>query len=105
MINEYIKNNLGKTLRECHEDKHPFFALPRPYNVPCATGMFQEMYYWDSYFANAGLLIIGDVVQAKNNVDNLRHANQQLHMNVANIFYNIGQMLEVTGTLIDTSDK
>ena len=41
----------------------------------------------------------------RDNVDNLRHANQQLHMNVANIFYNIGQMLEVTGTLIDTSDK
>ena len=71
MINEYIKNNLGKTLRECHEDKHPFFALPRPYNVPCATGMFQEMYYWDSYFTNRGLIIDGNIEQARNNTENL----------------------------------
>ena len=41
----------------------------------------------------------------RGNVDNLRKANQQMHINVANILYNIGQMLEATGTLIDISDK
>ena len=71
MINEYIKNNLPKTLRECKEDDHPFFALPKPYNVPCASGMFQEMYYWDTYFTNRGLILDGDEEQAKNNTENL----------------------------------
>ncbi len=71
MLNEYIKTNLPKTLRECKEDSYPFFALPRPYNVPCASGMFQEMYYWDTYFTNRGLIIDGEVTQAKNNVENL----------------------------------
>ena len=71
MINEYIKLNMPKTIRECKEDSYPFFALPKPYNVPCATGMFQEMYYWDTYFTNRGLIIDGNVEQARNNVDNL----------------------------------
>ena len=71
MINKYIKDNLPKTIRECKEDNYPFFTLPKPYNVPCASGMFQEMYYWDTYFTNRGLILDGDVMQAKNNVENL----------------------------------
>lgn len=71
MINEYIRLNMPMTVRECREDSYPFFALPKPYNVPCATGMFQEMYYWDTYFTNRGLILDGNVEQARNNVDNL----------------------------------
>lgn len=71
MINEYIKLNMPKTLRECKKDEYPFFALPKPYNVPCASGMFQEMYYWDTYFTNRGLILDKNVEQAKNNTENL----------------------------------
>jgi alpha,alpha-trehalase len=71
MINKYIKENLPKTIRECRVDAPPFFALPKPYNVPCASGMFQEMYYWDTYFTNRGLILDGYIEQAKNNVENL----------------------------------
>lgn len=71
MINRYIKKNLPLTIRECKSDNYPFFALPKPYNVPCASGMFQEMYYWDTYFTNRGLILDGDIEQAKNNVENL----------------------------------
>jgi len=71
MIDAYIKENLPKTLRECREDSYPFYALPKPYNVPCASGMFQEMYYWDTYFTNRGLILDGNIEQAKNNVENL----------------------------------
>lgn len=46
-----------------------------------------------------------ECVGLRDNVDNLRRANQQLHINVANIIYNIGQMLEATSILIDTSKK
>ena len=30
------------------------------------------MYYWDTYFTNAGLIASGNVEQAKNNADNVR---------------------------------
>lgn len=70
-VNEYIKENLPLTVRECPVDDGPFFALPKPYNVPCPRGMFQEMYYWDTYFTNIGHLIDGNVEEARNNVENL----------------------------------
>ena len=31
-----------------------------------------EMYYWDTYFTNVGLLAMGNISQAKNNTDNIR---------------------------------
>lgn len=68
-VNEYINKYLPLTLRESTSDSAPFFALPKPYNVPCVGGMFQEMYYWDTYFTNIGHLIDGNIEQAKNNVD------------------------------------
>ncbi|HJR09586.1 MAG TPA: trehalase family glycosidase [Pyrinomonadaceae bacterium] len=42
--------------------------LPHPYVVP--GGRFNEMYGWDSYFTNVGLLRDGEVVLARNMVDN-----------------------------------
>ena len=72
-IKEYIDKNLPLSIRYNPEDKGALIGLPYPYIIPSVADMFQEMYYWDSYFANAGLIIRGDVAQAKNNVDNLRH--------------------------------
>lgn len=46
-----------------------------------------------------------ECVGLRDNVNNLRHANQQLRINTAKIFYNIGQMLENTSILDDISDK
>ena len=46
-----------------------------------------------------------ECVGLRDNVDNLRRANQQLRINTAKIFYNIGQMLENTSILDDISDK
>lgn len=42
--------------------------LPRPYVVP--GGRFNEMYGWDSYFIQVGLLRDGEAAMAKNMVDN-----------------------------------
>lgn len=72
-IKEYIETNLPLSIRYNPEDKGALIGLPYPYIIPSVADMFQEMYYWDSYFANAGLLLMGNVEQAKNNVDNLRH--------------------------------
>lgn len=70
-IKEYIKENLPKTVRYQPTDDGPLFALPKPFTVPCADGMFQEMYYWDSYFTNIGLIDDGNIEQAKNNVEDI----------------------------------
>ena len=47
---------------------HGLLYLPRPYVVP--GGRFNEMYGWDSYFIQVGLLRDGEVTRAKDMVDN-----------------------------------
>ena len=37
-------------------DQQTLIGLPRPYVVPGVGAMFQEMYYWDSYFTALGLI-------------------------------------------------
>lgn len=70
-IKKYVEENLPLCIRQNTEDDGPRYGLPYPYLVPSATDMFQEMYYWDTYFANTGLILRGNVELAKNNVDNL----------------------------------
>jgi alpha,alpha-trehalase len=38
------------------EDRQTLIGLPRPYVVPGVGAMFQEMYYWDSFFTSLGLI-------------------------------------------------
>lgn len=71
-IQEYIEKTLPMTIRENKEDLEPLFGLPYPYIIPSAKDMFQEMYYWDTYFANKGLILRGELTQVKNNIDDLR---------------------------------
>ena len=70
-IREYVDRNLPLSIRYTPKDEGKLFGLPKPYIVPCAADNFQEMYYWDTYFSNVGLILRGDIEQAKNNVDNL----------------------------------
>lgn len=70
-INEYINKNYPKCIRVNTEDSGTLIGLPHPYSVPCVEGCFQEMFYWDTYFTNKGYIVMGDVEQAKNNVDNM----------------------------------
>lgn len=51
-------------------DEGTIVGLPYPYSVPSAN-KFRELYYWDTYFTNLGLLASGRIAQAKNNVDNI----------------------------------
>ena len=48
--------------------RHGLLYLPRPYVVP--GGRFNEMYGWDSYFIQVGLLRDGEVERARDMVDN-----------------------------------
>lgn len=67
----YIRDAMPLSVRECPADTLDLFGLPKPYSVPCIRGHFQDMYYWDTYFTNIGLLLIGDTVQARNNIENI----------------------------------
>lgn len=42
-----------------------------PYVSPCATDVYTEIYYWDTYFINLGLMLDDYTEQAKNNIDNI----------------------------------
>ncbi|MDL1901106.1 alpha,alpha-trehalase [Anaerolineae bacterium CFX9] len=54
----YIDGFWPKLLRSNPADKETLIGLPHPYFVPAPTDgrMFQEMYYWDSYFIALGLV-------------------------------------------------
>ena len=71
-VSEFIKDNLGKTVRTVSKDSGTYIGLPNPFSVPSVNGCFQEMYYWDTYFINVGLIADGYTEQAKNNCDNLK---------------------------------
>lgn len=71
MVEAYIKSNWEKCIRENTQDDGTLIGLPKPYIVPCVGGMFQEMYYWDTYFTNKGLALSGLWEQVKNNTDDM----------------------------------
>ena len=79
-IQEYFAAKLPSTVRYNPADSGSetdemgvLLGLPHPYNIPSPADIFQEMYYWDTYFLNTGLILAGDLVQAKNNIDNMCH--------------------------------
>ena len=63
--------------------KHGLLYLPYPYVVP--GGRFNEMYGWDSYFIQVGLIRDGEIELAKNMVDNflyeIEHYGEILNAN------------------------
>lgn len=67
-ISEYIQRKTPGTIREHRQDEGTLIGLPFPYTVPCAETHFNELYYWDTFFTNKGLFLLGMIEQAKNNV-------------------------------------
>ena len=55
---QYYIANWKKSVRTLTHDSADFIGLPYPYSTPTLAGnqMFREMYYWDSYFINKGLI-------------------------------------------------
>ena len=70
-LRRYIDENIEKTTRFNTEDTDRRIGMPYVYTVPCADGDFQDLYYWDTYFTNLGLIEKGRVDLAKSNVDNM----------------------------------
>lgn len=55
----YISDYWPQITRSNPSDRETLIGLPKPYLVPSAaggTGMFQEMYYWDTFFMSLGLV-------------------------------------------------
>ncbi len=72
-VREFIYNSWSQTLRFNEKDSITLIGLPYPYTVPCIADTFQEIYYWDTYFTNEGLIGDNHFIYAKNNTDNLLH--------------------------------
>ncbi len=72
-LEKFIHENWENTVRTCSVDEGTLLALPRPFTIPTIKDHFQEMYYWDTYFANVGLIISGLTEQAKNNTENVAY--------------------------------
>lgn len=68
---DFIRENIKKTVRINTQGDDTLIGLPYPYTVPTVSEAFQEMYYWDTYFTNVGLLVSGESELARNNTDNL----------------------------------
>lgn len=70
MVSSFIKNNWKNTIRYTAKNNGKLIALPYPYTVPSVSDTFQEMYYWDTYFINKGLILSNMADMALNNTNN-----------------------------------
>ena len=71
-VRQYIRNSWDKSLRT-RGHRPDGIALPYPYNSPCAEGIFDEFYYWDTCFTNKGLIADGKYEDALHNVLNMAY--------------------------------
>ena len=69
----FITENLTRTVRFNKTGDNRLIGLPYPYTVPCISDSFQEMYYWDTYFTNKGLILSGESRQAVYNAKNFAY--------------------------------
>ena len=70
-IEAFIHSHWEETVRFNQKDEGTLLGLPFPYTVPSCKGVFQELYYWDTYFTCLGLLHSGRVDLAVANTRNL----------------------------------
>src|SRR5574344_46966 len=66
-VRNYIRNNWKHSVRTKNKLGNSI-PVTFPYTSPCAEGLFDELYYWDTYFLNRGLLQDKEFEQVKNNI-------------------------------------
>ncbi len=74
-VYEFICSNIDRTTKTYDAEYEdgidiPLIPLPYAFTTPCAEGMFQEMYYWDTYFTHKCLLLTDREEQVLNNIKN-----------------------------------
>lgn len=72
-VKQFIYENWDGTLRSEPKDRESLIGLPYPYTVPSIKDYFNELYYWDTYFTNVGLILSNKLEYAKNNTSNIAH--------------------------------
>lgn len=70
-VREFIRTSWDTSVQYSPADSQTLIGLPHPYTVPSVSETFQELYYWDTYFTNEGLVRDGRIDLAKNNTDNM----------------------------------
>lgn len=70
-IEKFLDEHWDNCICDRKTDDGPHMGLPYPYSVPTETETFRDMFYWDTYFTNIGLIYSGRKTQAKNNTDNI----------------------------------
>lgn len=91
---DYIESHWGDVTKEIREDREEgvktLYGVPYPFTIP-AVHTFEELYYWDTYFTNPGLLLVGRAQLAKNNTDNVLYMIERFgFMKNSNRFYHAG---------------
>ena len=71
-VREYILQNWTKTFHDPSEMRGGF-NVPKPYISPSIGGIYTDLYYWDVYFINLGLMEDGFDEQVENNLDNMAY--------------------------------
>ena len=71
-VRKYILDNWNKTFHDPSEMRSEII-VPKPYVSPSLGGMYIDLYYWDVYFINLGLMIDGHDEQVENNLDNMAY--------------------------------
>lgn len=69
----YINSYWPRIMRENTHDRGTLIGLPYPYVVPSDSEMFQEMYYWDSYFIALGLVHTSHRQLVRHMTDNMAY--------------------------------
>ncbi len=70
-MRDFIKKNWDNTVRLEREDKGTHMGLPYEYFVPSIKDAFQDMFYWDTFFASKGLYLCGREALVKSTVENM----------------------------------
>lgn len=65
---DYIKQNIGKTFRPANDH------TPYPFVSPTVDKQYQDFYYWDTYFQNLGLMLLGHTDYVQSDLDNIAWA-------------------------------
>ena len=72
MVIDYIKDHWDDCIRKKGNSKDSL-DLPYTYTSPCAVGLFDDFFYWDTYFINRALLLEKRYEDAKNNILNMAY--------------------------------
>lgn len=86
----YYAQQWQNSVRRLTHDSADYIGLPFPYSTPTLAGntLFQEFYYWDTYFINRGLIAYGTHPQRRgeSTPDERATLQQALH-NVNNLLF------------------